>query len=159
MREIGVQKLIVLRSGCRDDECCNLVARLGGQVIKRIPFVGAVAVSRLSEEAVRAVSTHHDVESVEDDIPVYALGAVASRWGRTDVKARARPPFSWPASRSAGRLPKVERTVLRMAVYELLHMEETPSKVVLNEAIELSKTFGDEKSSRFVNGVLSKYTD
>ncbi|WP_424237243.1 transcription antitermination factor NusB [Bhargavaea ginsengi] len=57
------------------------------------------------------------------------------------------------------RLPKVERTVLRMAVYELLHMEETPSKVVLNEAIELSKTFGDEKSSRFVNGVLSKYTD
>jgi len=57
------------------------------------------------------------------------------------------------------RLPKVERTVLRMAVYELLHMKETPSKVVLNEAIELSKTFGDEKSSRFVNGVLSKYTD
>jgi len=46
-----------------------------------------------------------------------------------------------------------------MAVYELLHMKETPSKVVLNEAIELSKTFGDEKSSRFVNGVLSKYTD
>ncbi|WP_040228704.1 transcription antitermination factor NusB [Bhargavaea cecembensis] len=57
------------------------------------------------------------------------------------------------------RLPKVERTVLRMAVYELQYMEGTPAKVVLNEAIELCKTFGDETSGRFVNGVLSKYSE
>jgi transcription antitermination protein NusB len=56
------------------------------------------------------------------------------------------------------RLPKIERTVLRLAVYELMFEEETPNKVVMNEAIELSKTFGDEKSSKFVNGVLSKFT-
>ena len=56
------------------------------------------------------------------------------------------------------RLPKIERTVLRLAVYELLFDEETPNKVVMNEAIELCKTFGDEKSSKFVNGVLSKFT-
>jgi N utilization substance protein B len=56
------------------------------------------------------------------------------------------------------RLPKIERTVLRLAVYELLFMQDAPSKVVMNEAIELCKTFGDEKSSKFVNGVLSKYT-
>ena len=56
------------------------------------------------------------------------------------------------------RLPKIERTVLRLAVYELLFDEDTPNKVVMNEAIELSKTFGDEKSSKFVNGVLSKFT-
>ncbi|MEK9198634.1 transcription antitermination factor NusB [Ureibacillus sp. 179-F W5.1 NHS] len=59
---------------------------------------------------------------------------------------------------SLGRLPKIERTVLRLAVYELLFMQDTPSRVVLNEAIELCKTFGDEKSSKFVNGVLSKFT-
>ena len=57
------------------------------------------------------------------------------------------------------RLPKIERTVLRLAVYELLFEQETPNKVVLNEAIELCKTFGDEKSSKFVNGVLSKFTE
>lgn len=57
------------------------------------------------------------------------------------------------------RLPKIERTVLRLAVYELLFDEDTPNKVVMNEAIELSKTFGDEKSSKFVNGVLSKFTE
>lgn len=56
------------------------------------------------------------------------------------------------------RLPKIERTVLRLAVYELMYATDTPSKVVMNEAIELSKTFGDEKSSKFVNGVLSKFT-
>lgn len=58
---------------------------------------------------------------------------------------------------SIDRLPKIERTVLRLAVYELLHNEDVPDKVVLNEAIELCKTFGDEKSGRFVNGVLSKF--
>ena len=60
---------------------------------------------------------------------------------------------------SLSRLPKIERTVLRLAVYELLFMKDAPAKVIMNEAIELCKTFGDEKSSKFVNGVLSKYAD
>ncbi|WP_419958925.1 transcription antitermination factor NusB [Psychrobacillus sp. BM2] len=60
---------------------------------------------------------------------------------------------------SLSRLPKIERTVLRIAVFELLYTEETPAKVVINEALEISKVFGDEKSSRFVNGVLSKYAE
>lgn len=60
---------------------------------------------------------------------------------------------------SLERLPKIERTVLRLAVYELLFNEDVPHRVVLNEAIELCKTFGDEKSGRFVNGVLSKFKE
>jgi transcription antitermination protein NusB len=58
---------------------------------------------------------------------------------------------------SLNRLGKVDRTILRLAVYELLYTPDTPQSVVMNEAIELSKTFGDDKSSKFVNGVLSKY--
>ncbi|MFC4356173.1 transcription antitermination factor NusB [Chryseomicrobium palamuruense] len=58
---------------------------------------------------------------------------------------------------SLARLPKIERTILRMAVYEILFGEDAPKPVVLNEAIELTKAYGDEQSSRFVNGVLSKY--
>lgn len=57
------------------------------------------------------------------------------------------------------RLPKIERTILRMAVFELVYMEDAPGRVIMNEAIELSKTYGDDKSSRFVNGVLSKFND
>ncbi|MBE1553787.1 transcription antitermination factor NusB [Sporosarcina limicola] len=60
---------------------------------------------------------------------------------------------------SLDRLPKIERTILRLAIYELLFNKEVPHRVVLNEAIELCKTFGDEKSGRFVNGVLSKFAE
>ncbi|WP_347862773.1 transcription antitermination factor NusB [Salimicrobium sp. PL1-032A] len=57
---------------------------------------------------------------------------------------------------SLERLPKVEKTVLRIAVYELKYQKETPTQVAINEAVELAKTFGDEASGKFVNGVLSK---
>ena len=58
---------------------------------------------------------------------------------------------------SLNRLAKIERTILRLAAFELLYTPETPSNVVINEAVEISKTFGDEQSGKFVNGVLSKY--
>jgi N utilization substance protein B len=52
------------------------------------------------------------------------------------------------------RMAVVDRNILRMGVYELLHVEDVPPKVCLNEAVELAKRFGDEESSRFVNGIL-----
>lgn len=54
------------------------------------------------------------------------------------------------------RLAAVDRIVLRMALYELQHLD-TPSAVVINEAVELAKTFGGEESGRFVNGVLGAF--
>ncbi|MBD8070399.1 transcription antitermination factor NusB [Bacillus sp. PS06] len=56
------------------------------------------------------------------------------------------------------RLANVDRSILRLAIYELNHLEEIPPKVSIDEAIELAKTFGDESSSRFINAVLSKVT-
>lgn len=55
------------------------------------------------------------------------------------------------------RLAAVDRNLLRMAVYELLYLkDEVPPKVAIDEAIEIAKIYGDEKSGKFVNGVLSK---
>ncbi|KGX90480.1 transcription antitermination factor NusB [Pontibacillus marinus] len=54
------------------------------------------------------------------------------------------------------RIASVEKTLLRLATYELTYEEEIPEKVTLNEAIELAKAFGDDKSGSFVNGVLKK---
>lgn len=48
----------------------------------------------------------------------------------------------------------VDRNILRMACYELLVDRDAPIKVVINEAVELAKTFGSDSSPRFVNGVL-----
>jgi N utilization substance protein B len=53
------------------------------------------------------------------------------------------------------RLPTLDRLVLRMSVFELLHRKETPPAVVINEAVELAKKFSTEDSGRFVNGVLA----
>ncbi len=50
----------------------------------------------------------------------------------------------------------IEKAVLRLAAYELIHHAEIPYRVVLNEAIELSRTFGSDNSYRFVNGILDK---
>lgn len=52
------------------------------------------------------------------------------------------------------RMPAVDRNILRLAVYELLAEPEVPKIVVLDEAIELSKAYGSEQSSSFVNGLL-----
>lgn len=55
------------------------------------------------------------------------------------------------------RLATVDRNLLRLSVYELLYLaEEVPANVVLDEAIEIAKLYGDDQSSKFINGVLSK---
>jgi len=53
------------------------------------------------------------------------------------------------------RLPYVDRAILRLAVYELKYREDVPNEVAINEAVELAKIYGTEKSSAFINGVLS----
>ena len=52
------------------------------------------------------------------------------------------------------RLARVDLTILRMAVYELLHMPEIPVGATINEAVELAKAYGEDKSSGFINGIL-----
>ena len=58
---------------------------------------------------------------------------------------------------NTARMGKVELTVLRLAVYEMLHDEEVPEGVAINEAVEIAKTYGQEGSGAFVNAVLAKF--
>jgi transcription antitermination protein NusB len=55
-----------------------------------------------------------------------------------------------------GRLAAVDRNILRVGTYELLFAEDIPTKVVINEAVEIAKTFGSTESGRFVHGVLDE---
>ena len=58
---------------------------------------------------------------------------------------------------SIDRLATVDRNLLRIAVYELkFFRSEVPENVILDEAIEIAKIYGDDQSSKFINGVLSK---
>lgn len=56
----------------------------------------------------------------------------------------------WPVEQIA----RVDKIILRMSVSELIFKQDTPPKVVINEAVELGKRFGSDNSSKFVNGVL-----
>ena len=57
------------------------------------------------------------------------------------------------------RMPLVDRNILRLAVFELLFLDDVPHSVTINEAVELAKTYGGEDSSKFINGVLGKIAD
>jgi N utilization substance protein B len=58
-----------------------------------------------------------------------------------------------------GRMAAIDRNVLRMATYELLHCADIPHKVAINEAIELGKRFSTQNSGAFINGILDKIKD
>jgi len=60
--------------------------------------------------------------------------------------------IKWPFE----RLGNVDKAIMRLAVSEFLYFDEIPVKATLNEAIEMAKTFGDDDTRRFTNGVLSK---
>ncbi len=57
------------------------------------------------------------------------------------------------------RMSRVSRAVLRLGVYELAFAEDIPSRVTINEAIELTKKYDDEKARAFVNGILNSVKD
>jgi N utilization substance protein B len=65
----------------------------------------------------------------------------------THIQSAAR---EWPLQQMA----RIDKNILRLAIYEILFNNDVPAKAAINEAVELSKTYGSETSSRFVNGVL-----
>ena len=64
--------------------------------------------------------------------------------------------LAFAVDRSLASVDPVERSILRLAVYEFIHRPEIPYRVVLNEAVELAKTLGGEQGHKYVNAVLDK---
>jgi N utilization substance protein B len=112
----------------------------------------------------RALSLLYEAESkdqpagvVLDDLPVPPdpfvvdlVSGVAEHTDRID-ELIGRHAIDWTLDRMAA----VDRSVLRLATYELLERPDIPAGVVLSEAVELAKRYSTEESGRFVNGVLS----
>jgi N utilization substance protein B len=92
-----------------------------------------VAPAPFAEELVRGVAAHAD--QVDD-----LIGRYARDW-------------------TIERMPAVDRALLRMAVFELLHRPDVPTGVVISEAVELAGQYSTDESSRFVNGMLSRIAD
>jgi N utilization substance protein B len=56
---------------------------------------------------------------------------------------------------SVARMPVIDRSILRLGLFELRHSRDTPTAVVVSEAVRLAKTYSTERSGAFVNGVLA----
>jgi N utilization substance protein B len=93
-------------------------------------------------------------KSIEDFSFVTGLSqGVISNQDELDAIIKPLAP-EWPIDQIA----KIDLSILRMAIYEIkFKADEVPSKVVINEAVELAKTFGSDSSSRFINGVLGSF--
>lgn len=75
--------------------------------------------------------------------------------GVVDNRDSIETAFSAFLDRSADSLNPIELTVLRLSGYELMHCPEIPYRVVLDEAVSLTKSFGSQDGHRYVNGVLN----
>ncbi len=80
-------------------------------------------------------------------------GVLANTKRIDDVISEFAP--SWPVS----QLSVVDRNLLRLAIYELMIERTSPTKVVINETVELAKLFGSDSSFRFINGVLGSVVE
>jgi len=89
-----------------------------------------------------------ELRSARDYAETLAAGVVEHR-DRIDELIREQAT-NWRIE----RMPVVDRTVLRIAIYELLEQTDVPQVVIVDEAIELAKRYGSEQSGAFVNGVL-----
>ncbi len=100
------------------------------------------------------LALYHRLTEVEMDAETEAFcralvtGVVEHLQLLNDIIQRIAP--EWPIEQMAC----VDRNILRLAAYEVLFYHDTPSKVAINEAVELAKRYGSDSSSRFVNGVL-----
>ena len=103
----------------------------------------------ISDILARNIDRYKD--TVDDTVFIAALvTGVAEKSAELDEILQPIAP-EWPIEQIA----RVDRTILRMAIYELKYSsDKVPPKVVINEAVELAKAFGSDNSSKFVNGVL-----
>jgi N utilization substance protein B len=77
------------------------------------------------------------------------VGGVQEHRGEIDGRIVEAAP-AWPLE----LMSRVDKCILRLAIFEMMHRADVPPKVAINEAVELAKTFGHESSAKFVNGVL-----
>lgn len=80
-----------------------------------------------------------------------ATGTLAERESLDEEIGRANSEWS------VQRMPSIDRNVLRLALHELRHSHDVPAAVIIDEAVDLAKTYSTAESGRFVNGVLAKF--
>ncbi|GER88472.1 N utilization substance protein B [Dictyobacter vulcani] len=95
---------------------------------------------------------HAEERNLQPKVVEYASELVLGAYNHlTDIDAHIQSAArEWPLQQMA----RIDKNILRLAIYEILFNNTVPAKAAINEAVELAKTYGSETSSRFINGVL-----
>jgi N utilization substance protein B len=95
---------------------------------------------------------HAEERNLQPKVVEYASELVLGAYSHlTDIDAHIQSAArEWPLQQMA----RIDKNILRLAIYEILFNNTVPAKAAINEAVELAKTYGSETSSRFINGVL-----
>jgi N utilization substance protein B len=104
-----------------------------------------------SEDALSFFTKNFEIHEEEMPFIRSRLDGIAIEMAKIDEKI-AKYSEHWKMN----RMPKVDRNILRLGAYELEYCVDVPVSVVINEAIELGKKFGDINTAKFVNGILDK---
>ncbi|NQU02555.1 MAG: transcription antitermination factor NusB [Syntrophaceae bacterium] len=106
----------------------------------------------LKIDAKEAIELFWDNFEAPDNVKDFSVHLIEGTWNRIgeidDVIRNCSE--NW----SLERMAKVDRSILRMSVFEILFCDDIPPKVTLNEAIDLGKEYGSENSGSFINGIL-----
>ena len=100
----------------------------------------------------------YDKEEIEDgvEIPLFLLQlvtGVSEHKAELDKELATRLKSGW----TLDRLTTIDKSLLRLGLFEIRYFEETPARVAVNEILELAKEFSDETSVKFINGVLTHF--
>ena len=102
-----------------------------------------------AEEAVTHLLAEERMSEENTNFTLELVRGVIQNKQKIDESIQSFAP-AWPIE----QMPVVDRNILRLAIFEVLLDSKAPVKVVINEAVELAKTFGSDNSSKFINGVL-----
>mgnify|MGYP000936446849 CR=1 FL=1 len=103
----------------------------------------------LSKEVLEEEGIEYD-----DELTEYLVEGVKTHAKEIDEKIEECAP-EWPLDKIA----KIDLMILRIAIFELLFGKKAPTKVTIDEAVEIAKEFGNDTSHKFVNGVLGTVVD
>lgn len=122
----------------------HLSRTIAMQTLYEWDFHPTQTVWEIAERVVKPVEKDVDMEYLKRTVE--GTGAEMDELDRLITEAAP----EWPLD----QISVIDKSILRLAAFELLRTEEIPPKVAINEAVELAKTFGGENSSKFINGVL-----
>jgi N utilization substance protein B len=102
----------------------------------------------LDEVLNRNIDRYHKMVDDKEFIKRLVIGVDSNEKQLDETLTPIAP--DWPIDQIA----RMDRVILRIGIYELMNEHDTPPKVIINEAVELAKSFGGDNSSKFINGVL-----